>query len=311
MKLVKRSQLHMGAGSYKACSSVLLALLLSGSTYAGTHEATASKAKLNYERTVRANVTGTVKDSKGEPLPGVSVKIKGTTTGTTTDVNGVFRLNLPTGNETLVFSFLGFRTLEVAAKGQTTINVTLSEDTKALEEVVVVGYGTQKKAHLTGSVVDIKASEIEDLPATNLSAALAGRLLGVGVSGGIARPGSAGTITVRNPNPFTGKEAINSPLYVIDDVIQLDGQGKPDNTLFNSLDPAEIESVSILKDAAAAVYGTRAANGVILVTTKQRKEGKPRITYSGSYAINDEAYRPKMLSAYQFGMYMNIMNGMN
>ena len=302
----------MGAGSYKACSSVLLALLLSGSTYAGVHEATASKTKLKYENNVRANVTGTVKDSKGEPLPGVSVKIKGTTTGTTTDVNGVFRLNLPTGNETLVFSFLGFRTLEVAAKGQATLNVTLAEDAKALEEVVVVGYGTQKKAHLTGSVVDIKASELEDLPVTNVATALSGRLLGVGVSGGISRPGNPASLTVRNPNTIFSKDGGSpQPLFVIDDVIQVDGQGKPDNTLFNSLTPVEIESISILKDAAAAIYGSRGGNGVVLVKTKRGKSGKPKITYSGSYAINDAAYRTKMMSAYQFGMYMNIMNGPN
>ena len=312
MKLVKRSQLHMGAGSYKACSSVLLALLLSGSTYAGVHEAAAVKTKLNYANNVRVNVTGTVKDSKGEPLPGVSVKIKGTTTGTTTDINGIYRLNLPTGNETLVFSFLGFRTMEVAAKGQATINVSLQESSNELNEVVVVGYGTQKKAHLTGAVVEIKAEEIENIPGTNVGAALAGRLLGVGVSGGISRPGSKATLTVRNPIRSYSKDAgTQSPLYVIDGVVQVDAQNQPDATFFNNLDQSEIESISVLKDAAAAVYGVRGANGVILITTKKGKTGKPRISYNGSYALNDEAYRTKMMSAYQFGLYMNTMNGPN
>ena len=312
MNLFLHTQHYLSKGSRMACTPLLAALLLSATSYAANRETSLITVKNLNKEAARINVTGTVKDSKGEPLPGVSVKIKGTTTATSTDVNGVFRLNLPTGNETLVFSFLGFKTKEVGAKGQTTISVNLDEDTQSLDEVVVVGYGTQKKAHLTGSVVEIKASEIEDLPVTNVGAALAGRLLGVGVSGGTARPGTPARITVRSPNTIFSKDGGNDqPLYVIDDVIQIDGQGKPDNTLFNNLAPSEIESISILKDAAAAVYGSRGGNGVVLVKTKRGKEGKPRISYSGSYAINDKAYTTKMMSAYQFGQYMNIMNGPN
>lgn len=254
----------------------------------------------------RVNITGTVTDTKGEPLPGVTVKIKGSSSGTSTDVNGVFRLNLPKGNETLVFTYIGFQTKEVVASG-TKISVQLIEATSNLEEVVVVGYGTQKKAHLTGSVVEIKADEIADLPVTNIGAALSGRLQGVGVSGGNSRPGSKASITIRTPIPGAG----SSPLYVIDGVIQITGQNQPDATLFNNLDPAEVESISILKDAAAAVYGVRGANGVVLVTTKKGKSGPPKISYNGSIALNDEAYRTKMMSAYQFGQYFNIMNGPN
>ncbi len=258
------------------------------------------------------NVTGTVRDSKGEPLPGVTVTIKGTKTSTATDGNGVFRLNLPIGNETLVFNFLGFKSKEVQAGGSSNLTVVLEESTSTLNEVVVVGYGTQKKAHLTGSVVDIKAEEIENIPATNVGAALAGRLIGVGVSGGNSRPGSKASIAIRNPvGVFSKDGGSNAPLYVIDGVAQASPNGSPDPTQFNNLDPSEIESISFLKDAAAAIYGVRGANGVVLVTTKRGQVGKPRVSYSGSYAINDEAYRTKMMDAYQFGLYTNILNGPN
>jgi TonB-linked SusC/RagA family outer membrane protein len=299
-------------GSKLKVAPLLFALLLPGAGH--TVESSSLNLKRSTEIKVSSkfiNVTGTVRDDKGEPLPGVVVKIKGTNTATTTDANGVFRLNLPIGNETLVFSFLGFRTLEVAASGKTNLDIRLQENTESLEEVVVVGYGTQKKAHLTGSVVEVNVAELEDLPATNIGAALAGRVLGVGASGGTSRPGSKATLTVRKPNTF-GKDVGNGePLFVIDGIIQVNSQNQPDALQFNNLDPAEVESISILKDAAAAVYGVRGANGVVLVTTKRGKDGKPRISYNGSYSLNDEAYRTKMMSAYQFGQYYNIMNGPN
>jgi len=310
MKLSLQAPLT-GRGLKVACAPFLLALFLPGAGYAVESNFLKRESEIKVSSRF-INVTGTVRDGKGEPLPGVVVKIKGTTTATTTDENGVFRLNLPTGNETLVVSFLGFRTLEVAAGGKTTIGVTLQENTESLEEVVVVGYGTQKKAHLTGSVVDISAEEIEDLPATNIGAALAGRLLGVGVSGGISRPGSKAGVSIRNPVEVFAKDGgNNSPLYVIDGVAQITGNNSADATQFNNLDPSEIESISFLKDAAAAIYGVRGANGVILVTTRRGKSGKPKISYNGSYALTDEAYRTKMMDAYQFGMYFNIMNGAN
>ncbi|WP_207535216.1 SusC/RagA family TonB-linked outer membrane protein [Desertivirga arenae] len=310
MNILLQTQHYLGRRSRLACTPLLAAMLLSATAYAGPAQPVERISTV--KESARVNVTGTVKDDKGQPLPGVSVKIKGTTTGTSTDVNGTFRINLPTGNETLVFSFIGFKTREVAVNGQTTINVSLAESTSELNEVVVVGYGTQKKIHVTSSVVSINANEVEELPSTNIGATLAGRLQGVGVSGGISRPGSKATITVRNPVGSYGKDAGSpQPLYVIDGVIQVDGKNSPDATLFNNLDPVEIESISVLKDASAAIYGSRGANGVILVTTKRGKSGKPRISYNGSYALNDEAYRTKMMNAYQFGQYFNIMNGVN
>lgn len=256
----------------------------------------------------RIGITGTVVDSKGLPLPGVGIKIKGSSAGTSSDMNGVFHLNLPTGNETLVFTYIGFKTKEVAVAGRTKFTVTLDDDLKALDEVVIVGYGVQKKAHLTGAIAQIKTTDVEDLPAGNIATAISGRILGVGVSGGATRPGSPATITVRQPVGASKDGGTSEPLYVIDDIVQITGNGQPDNTLFNSLDPSEIETISILKDASAAVYGSRAANGVVLVKTKRGKAGKPVITYSGAFATNDATYMPKMMNAYEFGRYINLMN---
>jgi len=258
-------------------------------------------------------VTGKVIDpSDGSGIPGVNVSIKGVPSNVSTNGDGVFTIQVRSDADVLVFSFIGYVRQQITVGTQANLTVRLVSDNKNLDDVVVVGYGTQKRANLTGSVVDIKASEIEDIPGTNVAAALSGRLLGVGVSGGISRPGSTAKITIRNPNNIFSKDGGSTdPLYVIDGVIQVDGQGKPDATNFGNLDASEIESMSFLKDASAAIYGTRGGNGVVLVTTKRGRTGKPRISYSGSYAINDEAYRTKMMSAYQFGQYMNIMNGPN
>lgn len=258
-------------------------------------------------------ITGKVVDqSDGQGIPGVNVSLKGVPSNVSTNSDGVYTIQIKNNTDVLVFSYIGFTRQQITVGTQTIVNVRLTSDNKNLEDVVVVGYGTQKRSALTGAVVDIKASEIEDLPGTNVAAALSGRLLGVGVSGGIARPGVPAKITIRNPNDIFSKDGGSTdPLYVIDGVIQIDGQGKPDATNFGNLDASEIESMSFLKDASAAIYGTRGGNGVVLVTTKRGKVGKPRISYSGSYAVNDEAYRTKMMSAYEFGQYFNIMNGPN
>src|SRR5690606_8010854 len=254
-------------------------------------------------------ITGTVKNEQGEPLAGVTVTIKGTSTATVTDEDGIFRINLPTGNETLVLSFVGYRRQEVAVEGKKTLEIILQPASESLDEVIATGYGgTTTKGATTGAIDAIRSEEIEDLPLGNLSAALTGRILGASVAGGTSRPGSAAQITIRNPQSLS-KNPTTSPLYIIDDVIQVTSQGFPDNTMFNSLDPSEIESITILKDASAAIYGSRAANGAVIVTTKRGKAGAPRINYSGSVGLNDEAYRTKMLSAYDMARYINIMNG--
>lgn len=259
-------------------------------------------------------VTGKVTDAAdGGPLPGVNVSVKGRPSNVSTNAQGVYTIQVNNDTEVLVFSYIGYTRQTLPIGASTTVNVKLASESKSLDDVVVVGYGAQKRSHLTAAVVDIKAAEVEDLPASNIGAALAGRILGVGSSGGISRPGTPAKLTIRNPNTYFGKDGGSTdPLYVIDDVLQINpSNGQPDATLFNNLDASEIESLSFLKDAAAAVYGTRAGNGVVLVKTKRGKVGPPRVSYSGSYAITDEAYRTKMLDAYQFGMYYNIMNGPN
>jgi TonB-linked SusC/RagA family outer membrane protein len=256
-------------------------------------------------------ITGTVSDEKGQPLSGVTVQVKGLKTTAVTDNKGVFKIDVPSGASTLVFTFVGMERKEVSIAGKNTFQIQLKGVDASLSDVVVVGYATQKKASLTGAVTSIKASEVEDLPVGNLGAALQGRLLGVSVSGGTGRPGSQASITVRNPATFSKDGGSLDPLYVIDGVIQVTADGKNDATLFNSLDPSEVDNISVLKDATAAIYGSRGAQGVIIVTTKRGKAGAPKISYSGSYAINDEAYRTKMMSAYEFAQYMNIMNGPN
>ena len=309
MNVISQMQHYVNWRPRVVYAPIMAAMLISATGYAGPVKAEGAPAQ---KETLRINVTGTVRDNKGEPLPGVSVKIKGTTTGTSTDVNGVFRLNLPTGNETLVFSFLGFKTQEYPVNGKMNLDVRLQEDIQSLDEVIITGYGGKTtKGTNTGAIDAINAKEIEDLPLGNLGAALSGRLLGVAVSGGTSRPGSQASLTIRNPMSLAKDGGNNNPLYVIDDVIQVTSQGAPDATLFNSLDPSEVESITILKDAAAAIYGSRAANGAVIVTTKRGKVGKPRVSYSGSIATNQETFRTKMLDAYEFAQYMNIMNGPN
>ncbi|KJD34358.1 hypothetical protein PK35_00675 [Tamlana nanhaiensis] len=291
----------------KAISKILLLLLFSLlSIFSGFSQNTSSKK----------NVTGVIVDEANIPLPGVTVIEKGTNNGAVTDFDGVYSISV-TSSSTLVFSFVGLKTKEIVVGDKTTLNVTLEEDTQSLDAVVIeVGYGSQKLEAVTGAVESIKAEEIEALPVGNLGAALAGRVLGVSVSGGTSRPGSPAQITIRNPITGTNiraKDRVSGdPLYVIDGIMQIDpNTGLSDPTLFNNLDASEIESISFLKDASAAIYGARASQGVVLVTTKRGKKGPAVFSYSGNFSASDETYRNKMLNASQFAKVYNIMNGAN
>lgn len=259
----------------------------------------------------QVTVTGRITDSKtSAPLTGATVRVKNDKASTVSDVNGNFTIKAPSAESIISITYVGYQVYEAKA-GDGNLSVGLVNLQTGLDEVVVVGYGTQKKAHLTGAVETIKMKEVEDLPVGNLGASLAGRVLGLNVSGGTARPGSQAQLTVRNPYSLAKDGGNLFPLFVIDGVIQVDAQGRNDASLFNSLDPSEVESVTVLKDAAAAVYGSRGANGAIIVTTKRGVAGKTRITYNGSYAINDETYRTKMMNGYELARYVNIMNGPN
>ncbi len=244
------------------------------------------------------NTTGTVQDAKGMPLVGVSVAIKGTSSGTVTDANGVFRLNLPTGEETLIFSSVGYKTQEVAVAKRTNFLVQMEDNDAALDEVVVVGYGTQKKVSLTGAVAPVDMKAIQQLPVGSLSAALQGQLPGVNVSGGTGRPGDNGGITVRNPIVLAKDGGTVRPLYVIDNVVRTEDD-------FNVLDASEVEAISVLKDAAAAIYGARSNQGVVVVATKRGKAGAPKVNYSGSIGITDAIRLPSMMNGYEQATYLN------
>ncbi len=247
---------------------------------------------------VRGQVTS---QEDGGGLPGVNVLVKNTELGTITDIDGHYAIQVPQENDTLIFSYVGFAVVEVPVNGRAQINTSLVPDIQSLEEVVVVGYGEQKKAHVTGSIVTLDAEEIENIPFSNLAASLAGRMPGVSVSGGTARPGSTASIVIRNPISYSKDGGTTGPLYVIDNVVR-------DDTDFNNLDPSEVESVSILKDASAAIYGARAGQGVVLVKTKRGRPGAPKINYNGSYGITDAVALPDMMNGYQQAMYLNTYN---
>lgn len=256
---------------------------------------------------------GVVLDEAGIPVIGATVKVADTATGTITDMDGKFTLEVPSGKQVEI-SYIGYIPQKISDLKQT--KIVLKEDSQQLEEVVVVGYGTQKKAHLTGAIATVPVDEIQDLSSGGLASTLSGMVNGLSVSGGESRPGENARIYIRNSDAFSAVGgSAQEPLYVIDgyvypnDVKIGSTSENVGATAFNNLDPSVIESISVLKDAAAAVYGARAANGVILVTTKKGKLGAPQISYGGSFGITDEVSCPKMLSAYQYGKLWNAVKG--
>ncbi len=252
----------------------------------------------------KVTLSGLVKDEAGAPLPGVTVQVKGSTTGTLTDVEGKYTLETSQTTGTLVFSFIGLQTQEKPFSASGTFDIAMKTSSVDLDEVVVVGYGTQKVRNVTGAVSTIKTEEITSLPVGNLGAALQGQVNGLSVSGGQARPGVPATLTIRNPVTLSKNGGTLSPIYVIDDFIA-------DETAFNNLDPDEIESISVLKDAAAAIYGARSSQGAVLIKTKRGKEGAPKISFSSQITYNDEVKRTEMLSAYEYGLFYNRYMGIS
>ena len=240
-------------------------------------------------------IKGTVVDATGEPLIGVNVSVKGTTIGIITDIDGKYTLEVST-NATLVFSYIGYRTQELPVGNQTTINITMQEDTQNIDEVVVVGYGVQKKETVTGSVSTLKGDDLVKSPVANLSNAIAGKMSGVVTYQRSGEPGYDGaTIRIRGSNTLGN----NDPLIVIDGVAARAGG-------LERLDPNEIETMSVLKDASAAIYGARAANGVILITTKKGRQGKkPEFTYSFNQGWSKPTNLPEMCDAVQYSELVN------
>lgn len=236
-------------------------------------------------------VSGTVTDAGGEPVIGANITVKGTTNGTVTDLDGHFTLEAPAGS-LLVVSYIGYLTKEVPAGDRTELSIRLTEDTQHLDEVVVVGYGVQKKSDLTGSVANIKAEKLMERPATTVEQALAGRVAGVNVSTNSGRPGGRTNIQIRG---YSSINASSKPLYVVDGIVW-EGGG------LDAINPNDIQTIDVLKDASStAIYGTRGSNGVILITTKKGKLGqKPSIAYDANVSISKLARKIDVLNAGEF-----------
>jgi TonB-linked SusC/RagA family outer membrane protein len=246
-------------------------------------------------------ITGQVVSSdKNEPLVGVAVQVKGSTAGTATDTSGRYSIKV-TNLQSVVIGvrYIGYAYQEKTLRvGENNADFKLVASSSNLEEVVVVGYGTQKKIHLTGAVATINVKAIEDIPTGNLSVALRGQIPGLSQSGGTQRPGQPASLTIRNPYFFSKDGGTTDPLYIIDDVFRTSAD-------FNLLDASEIENISILKDAAAAIYGIQGNNGVIIVKTKRGKAGTPKVNFSTSVGTANATQLPKMMSGLQLATYLN------
>lgn len=253
-----------------------------------------AQAVRNTEKTiiVEKTISGKVSDSaNNEALPGVNIFIKGTNDGTTTDNKGDFKLNVPNEKSIIVFSFVGYEQQEIVVGNQTIFNVGLKVNTKVLDEVIVVGYGTQKKSDVTGSVASISRERLDQLPNTNIAQALQGAIPGlqINTNGGGAE-GNNNSILIRGRNSIS---ASTSPLIIWDGIPYTGG--------ISEINPNDVESIEVLKDAsAAAIYGARASNGVILVTSKQGKKGKLNITYDGFYGVQNIANKPNLMTGVEF-----------
>ncbi|SDL00521.1 Enterobactin outer-membrane receptor [Sphingobacterium mizutaii] len=294
--MVKRRHLFNGKGGLKMLRVGGITMLCSiASVSAFSHSAVhATHFAEHWQNQV--TVRGTVKDiSTGQPLAGVTVSIKGTNQATTTDENGNYSLEGVPGSATLVFTSVGLEKKEVSVSNQSTINVDLSPTSDNIDEVVVVGYGTQKKETVTGAVSAVKGDELKKSPAINLSNAMAGRVPGVVATNGSGEPGYDGSnIRIRGTNTLGD----SGPLIVIDGIPARAGG-------IDRLNPADIENISVLKDASAAIYGARAANGVILVTTKRGKTGKPLLSYTFNQGFSQPTVVPKLADASQYAEMRN------
>ncbi len=236
-------------------------------------------------------VTGIITDRSGSPLPGVNVRAAGTAIGVISDGDGRYSIDVPSDAKILVFSFVGMETSEIAIGNQTEINITMAESSIGLEEVVVVGYGTQRKSDITGSVVSVSNEQITAQPVTNVFQALQGKAAGVDITTSL-RPGTLGSISIRGARSLT---ASNSPLYVVDGIPILSNSG------IETLNEQDIESIEILKDASAtAIYGSRGANGVVLVTTKRGTDGQFQLNYSGTLTNEQMVWRSDYMDVADF-----------
>ncbi|GAB3691489.1 TonB-dependent receptor [Spirosoma flavus] len=266
-------------------------------------------SSLQQAQTADIQIKGRVTDAeKGEGLPGVSVLVKNSTRGTTTDANGNYQLAVPDQSATLVFSFVGYERQEVAVGNRNTVNVALAVSDKTLNEVVVVGYGQVKKSDLTGAVATVPMDELRKVAATSLDQQLQGRAAGVQITQNSGSPGSGTTIRIRGGNSIQGD---NEPLYVIDGIpFKNDGAGSGSSfNVLSTLNPSDIESISVLKDASStAIYGSRGANGVVIITTKRGKAGRSVVNFDAYYGIQNVRRKYPVLNAREYAQFVNDAN---
>ncbi|GGD45761.1 SusC/RagA family TonB-linked outer membrane protein [Emticicia aquatilis] len=262
-------------------------------------QATKSVEHLAAIKMADISVKGIVSDEKGEKLPGVSITVKGTTRGTTTNIGGEYEISVADNKAILVISYIGYQIQEIVVGNRTMINIVLQIDTKALDEVVVTGYSTQRKKDLTGAVSIVNMDNAKSVPAAGIDQALQGRVAGVNVMNSNV-PGGGVAIRIRGIGTINS----NDPLYIID--------GIPVTGNINSLNPSDIESIQVLKDASSAsIYGARAANGVVIITTRTAKQDKAQVIYDGYVGVQQAAKLPQLLDAQQFGdlWFLALKNG--
>jgi len=256
----------------------------------------------------KINVTGKVLGPDGKPLAGVTVNVQGTATATQTAEDGTFKISAPEGGK-LSFTRVGMKYASYSLTGnKSDISISMQSENKDMDEVVVIGYGTQKAKNITGSIVSVDTKKLEDIPVATITEALRGMVPGVSVTGGSTRPGAMPSINIRQQFNFGKDGGGVIPLIIIDDVIQVDPQsGLPTLDQFNLLDLSEVESITVLRDASAAIYGSRASQGAIVVKTKRGRVGAPRISYSGKFETNDAVSHGKVMNAHDYGVYSNRM----
>lgn len=251
-----------------------------------------------FAQTGLVKVTGTVTDETNQPVPGVNVLLKGSSNiGTVTDIEGKYTLNIPK-DATLIFKFVGYKTTEVAVNGKTTVNLSIQPDVKQLEDVVVIGYQAIKREKSTAAIASVAGEKIENIPVPSVEMALQGKVAGLNVLNITGEPGAKGIVTLRGNTSIASQDSRSTPLYVVDGIVMDEGDlGQIDLTGTNpiaGINPNDIESIDVLKDASAsAIYGARAANGVIIIKTKTPKAGKPQVRLNGYYGV---AMKPTMRS---------------
>ncbi len=269
----------------------------------------------HWEVNEEIDVSGKVTESNGAPLPGVNILVKGTQIGAITDVKGVYNLSVPDNLAVLVFSSIGFVTQEIEVGNQTNIDVTLQEDVSSLSEIVVIGYGTKQKREITGAISSIASDAIEKQSVTGFDQALSGRIAGVQVLQSSGAPGGSVSVRVRG----VGSPGVSDPLYVIDGIPVFNsnagrefiGRGQPTNVL-NTINPNDILSIEVLKDAAsAAIYGSRAANGVVIITTKRGEAGKPKFSIDYSFGTQSKEKDFDLLDGPTYDAYVHELLALN